>query len=223
MIFIGIIKYLFLTLLAIILLILFVPFDYHIKGKKEEMNLSLEGSFAWLFGGVKVSISNITNKVRIRLLWLFSFTTNMGKTNGEKDSIKGKTTKEKASEESKKSRRRTNPLTYINRELIELVKRTMKRIYKYIKPDELFFEGDIGFEDPYYTGILSAIVYSSYRVPKGYYILINPVFDKEVYDGKLEIKGRLVMALILWSCLTILLTRPVFNIILKERKERLCH
>jgi hypothetical protein len=54
---------------------------------------------------------------------------------------------------------------------------------------------------------------------KNFNIALQPVFYDEVLEGKFLIKGRIVLAPILWIAVKFILSRPVRNI-LKERKRK---
>ncbi|WP_160317184.1 DUF2953 domain-containing protein [Oxobacter pfennigii] len=107
----------------------------------------------------------------------------------------------------------------ITKELIKKLLSAIGEAFVHIKPKVFQAEGKIGFDDPYHTGILSAFVCSLPLRHEGFNVNIEPVFDREVMEGKLVIQGRIIPAVLIWIALKLLISRPVRNILFKERKK----
>lgn len=83
-----------------------------------------------------------------------------------------------------------------NQEFVKLVLRELKKIIKHIMPKKCTVEGIFGFEDPSVTGQ----VYGVYAVINAYLALnfhVEPVFDRQVFDLKGCVKGRVTVCTLL--------------------------
>ncbi|MEF9997508.1 MAG: DUF2953 domain-containing protein [Lachnospiraceae bacterium] len=73
----------------------------------------------------------------------------------------------------------------LQRTLVEL-----KRFMKFLKPKKLKAKIHFGFEDPYNTGQVLAIVSVLYPF-FGSHIIVDPDFEHQVFDGNFYIKGHI--------------------------------
>ena len=65
-------------------------------------------------------------------------------------------------------------------------------ILKHIKPRRFELKGRYGFNDPYHTGILCALVNSIIPNGKKNNVDLIPVFDEEIIEGNFILEGYIV-------------------------------
>lgn len=83
-----------------------------------------------------------------------------------------------------------------NRRTFQLVKRQAFRILRHIRPSRLEGRLRFGFDDPYHTGQAlqaAALLMPLYRDR----VQIIPVFEEEVLEGELKMRGRIRLAVLL--------------------------
>lgn len=76
------------------------------------------------------------------------------------------------------------------KEAIRLCRKTIGKILHHIMPRTVKGELVFGFEDPYTTGQLLAGICAFYPLYQDH-ILISPMFDQEILEGELTVKGRI--------------------------------
>lgn len=84
-----------------------------------------------------------------------------------------------------------------NKNTFRLLKRQVIRFFKHVLPGKVSGTVRFGFEDPYTTGRILTYISPFY----GWYgrtIQVIPVFDEQVLDGELSLKGRIRIATLLF-------------------------
>lgn len=84
-----------------------------------------------------------------------------------------------------------------NKNTFRLLKRQVIRFFKHVLPGKVSGTVRFGFEDPYTTGRILTYISPFY----GWYgrtIQVVPVFDEQVLDGELSLKGRIRIATLLF-------------------------
>lgn len=84
-----------------------------------------------------------------------------------------------------------------NKNTFRLLKRQVIRFFKHVLPGKVSGIVRFGFEDPYTTGRILTYISPFY----GWYgrtIQVIPVFDEQVLDGELSLKGRIRIATLLF-------------------------
>ena len=84
-----------------------------------------------------------------------------------------------------------------NKNTFRLLKRQVIRLFKHVLPGKVSGTVRFGFEDPYTTGRILTYISPFY----GWYgrtIQVIPVFDEQVLDGELSLKGRIRIATLLF-------------------------
>lgn len=105
-----------------------------------------------------------------------------------------------------------------NQETLKLILRQLKALLGDIRPGKASGTIVFGFEDPYTTGqVLSAasIVYAWY----GPGIEIVPMFDQDILEGELSLKGRIRLATVLYRGLLVYLNKN-FRVLLDRWQLR---
>ncbi len=84
-----------------------------------------------------------------------------------------------------------------NKNTFRLLKRQVIRFFKHVLPGKVSGTVRFGFEDPYTTGRILTYISPFY----GWYgrtLQVIPVFDEQVLDGELSLKGRIRIATLLF-------------------------
>lgn len=84
-----------------------------------------------------------------------------------------------------------------NKNTFRILKRQVIRFFKHVLPGKVSGTVRFGFEDPYTTGRILTYISPFY----GWYgrtIQVIPVFDEQVLDGELSLKGRIRIATLLF-------------------------
>lgn len=186
---INIILWLLAALGLALILPLIVPFTYKAYIKKSDL-LYVYGNFAWLFKAVKVEAikeSGEAFKVALKIFGRFDILL---------DSTKFNKGKEKDNKKNKKNKKKSSK--GFNLDLIKGVISLAKEILIHIKPKRLYIKARIGFDDPSNTGILCALKYQFQHLIQNYEVYIEPVFDDEVLEGEIDIRGRLVVVSLIY-------------------------
>lgn len=101
-----------------------------------------------------------------------------------------------------------------NQETMKLILKQVKTLIRHILPRKASGYVVFGFDDPYLTGQVLAgasLLYAWY----GQKIELIPMFDEEVLEGELKLKGRLRMGTILFCGLKVYLNKN-FRVLLKR-------
>ena len=78
-----------------------------------------------------------------------------------------------------------------------------------------------GFEDPADTGMLTGLFFMLFPNTSNSDIMkIHPVFDKEVIQGEISIKGRIIVAVIIYYFLQFYFAEGIRQMIRKIRKNK---
>ncbi len=169
-------------LLLLLVCLLFIPFEYYCKGVRlMKENLTFAVVWFWgLFGfqgvitredGFNGSVIILGFRIKVR-------------GNSEK--------KEKPEKKKKKKSKRFKIQSFLSPHSIRLLLATIQKSMKHILPGRIEGYGRLGFEDPYYTGLVSAFLESLKHVHL-HSVDIEYCFDEEVYEGELYIEGRLFL------------------------------
>lgn len=93
-----------------------------------------------------------------------------------------------------------------NQEAFRLLFRKFKKILRHILPRRLQGFLRFGFDDPYMTGKVLTYISPFYSI-YGDKIAVEPVFDRNVFEGNLHVKGKIRLAVLLWSVLCLFLNK----------------
>ncbi|MEN8908001.1 MAG: DUF2953 domain-containing protein [Clostridiales bacterium] len=184
--------------LFLIIILITLPIKYSIILNKFN-NLSMNTNISLFLGLLKLNISKNSNtnfKTRITLFG-FKFTL-------KKDITKTKTLKENR----KRNTKNMNFTSFLNYNFINSILKNTKKIIQHILPNKLVLKAKIGFEDPYLTGILNAYYYILMDLFKDYNISLNTVFDDEIIEIKLFVKGKIYLIMIFYLIVKIIINIP---------------
>lgn len=190
-------------LFSILMLILFVPLNYRIKGVSlDEKIISL--NVLCFFGLLGFSGSYRLNQgleSKINILGIKIKLDKEEKTSKEKE-------KKKKKKDNKNNKKRSFSVTAIKRVLGDT-----KKLLLYIMPDRIEGYGRLGFYDPYYTGITCSIV-EALRGMGFHNINLKYVFEDEIYEGEVYIEGSILIAYIVYIAIGLLLNKATRKMIL---------
>jgi hypothetical protein len=192
MIILEILGYILVALLILLVLILVLPLEFRLYGQKQEETF-FKASVILFKGAVVFQFLKPFKeqaKMYVRIL-------------GFKKNIKTHKVSEK--ENKKEKPKKENSRNYLEPSFLKC----LKNVLKHIKPKKFAIEGRVGFEDPYVTGIVCAVLNVLCQELKKANIKVNTVFDEEIFEGKCLIQGRVVLAYIAYIALRLYLSRPV--------------
>lgn len=182
-------------LVVLLLVILLLPVTYSIIGQKQDKT-SFQGRIRWLFGNLEIALNyDSDSKMNYSIRFCGKYV-NLKKQEHKKENSKGKTSFQGIRQ-------------ILNRPFIKCIIQLFERFMGQLKPRKFIIDGKIGFADPYYTGLLSSIVYSI--TISG--VTITPIFHEEVLEGNMIMEGRLILGLAAILFLQFLLKKPVRKVI----------
>ena len=73
-----------------------------------------------------------------------------------------------------------------------------RQVVGHISPQRTEADLRFGFEDPYYTGVIGAFLYTSFG---GRSVRLTPVFEEEVLEGWFLVEGRVIPIVVLYLAL----------------------
>ena len=195
-----IILFLCLAFLAFLLLILFVPFNYSLTGqmsKEQALNFQIrwsafEGEFYIVglkpYGKISIFGKSITS--------------------GPLKSIYGK----KSSEKTGKSKGKVYGIRFL-KEILSL----FREILSALKPKEIKAVGCYSLDDPALTAAASYIVNLIAGAVPWAQMELNPVFDSEVVDIKIYIRGRVFLIVLVCIVLKYVFKEEVRSVLFYKR------
>ncbi|OPX45399.1 hypothetical protein CLHUN_07690 [Ruminiclostridium hungatei] len=210
-----ILKSILLIILAVLLLVLFIPFKYGFSGGKYE-NGWFRASVTWLYGGVRINAGYNEGRLSsgVRILGFHKKLQAGERRPADDNEEKSENQKKKP----KKERKRKSPYGYLTREVIKKGLYCILKILNHCKPEsfELSLKG--GFGDPLYAGLLCALQGQGFAILNRYNIDLQPDFEDDATTGSLTMAGSIRLYYLLGAALEFVLTRPVRSIWLKNLK-----
>ncbi|MDD2402016.1 MAG: hypothetical protein PHI90_10095 [Clostridia bacterium] len=94
----------------------------------------------------------------------------------------------------------------LDKNVIRVLLELFGKILRRVKPQTFSFKGKLSFEDPYYTGVLAALLSGFSQAA------IEPDFTGEVCDFTFKLKGQVVLIIILFYVIKLLITKPMWSI-----------
>jgi hypothetical protein len=206
MIILVILEYILLICLSVIILILFVPIFFHLQVSKYN-DLILWAKVNWFFNAIYCHIQKEGDQNLVLTLKLFGLQIHL------KEGREKKKKKENIKKEKKFDFR-----VLLNQPFLTKIFQFIKKVLKHIVPQEFRAKLFYGFDNPANTGILCGFIalFSAYY--SGYDIFLNPIFDQEILEGELFLKGRLFCFVITYYILQLVLSKT-FRKTIKEAKK----
>lgn len=204
-------------LLILLLCLLAIPFEYNFDGYVNE-SIYGKGIVKWLFGLTRFTVYKEKEESNIKVkfsLCGFGLPVNKSKNDNKKNNKKNKN-KDKKKDKRKSSQRKTK----ITKKLIGICYEYFKDIVNIIKPRYINVSGVYGFDDPSITGIVCGIISIINSTIPNSIINVEPEFEDEVYDLKVNVSGRIIGFVILFRTLRFIMNKEVRkNIFSKKEKN----
>ncbi|PYG88141.1 hypothetical protein LY28_01472 [Ruminiclostridium sufflavum DSM 19573] len=207
--------YILLILLFILLAVLIIPFKYRFKGEKLGGTV-LEGSLAWLFGGIRLRFAYSTGNGFNAVISLLCFRITLDKS--RKKSKPKDTDKDK---DSKRKKREKPGYSYFTEDVLKKGLNCALRTLNHCKPRQLRVQAKVGFDDPMYTGLLYGINGAGFAILDKYNIRVKPAFEDEGLEGSFLIGGSIRIGYLLLVAIEFVLTKPFRSILLKNNKIKI--
>jgi len=200
-----ILEYILMICLLLIILILFVPIFFHLQVNKYN-ELILWVKINWLFNAIYCHIKKEGDQNLAIILKIFGVQIHLKEGKVEKK-------KEKIIKEKKFDFR-----ALLNQPFLTKAFQFIKKVLKHILPQEFRVRFSYGFDNPANTGILCGFIalFSTYY--SRYDIYLDPIFDQEILEGELFLKGRLFCFVITYYILQLVLSKT-FRKTIKEAKK----
>jgi len=167
-----------LGVLIVLIGLLSLPFSYQAQFSSGEQT-TLAALISW--SGLVVGRYKLGQGVEIRVCGY-----RLSLSRGSPKQAKGRTKKDK-------SRKRSWPSIDL-KALWSIV----RKVIEHISPQRIEADLRFGFEDPYYTGVIGAFLYTKYG---GGSVQLTPVYDEEVLEGWFLVEGRVIPAVVLYLAL----------------------
>lgn len=190
-----ILGYVFLALLTFLSLLFILPVKYSFAGEKYD-SAFIKAKVSILLGLIGFYYYNDFEKKNITKVTILGLP------------IKISSKKKKYKREAKKDMNK-NFNNYLNKSFIKSSLKSLGKAVLHIKPKKIEIAGKIGFEDPYYTGLICAFKNIFYPRLKNAKISIDTVFEDEVFEGRCLIQGRVILLYIAYIGLRLYCSRPV--------------
>lgn len=201
-----IVEYILVICLILIMLVFFVPIFFNIQARKYN-GLVLWVKVSWFFNAFYCYIEKRGSQRPVAIVKIL----------GLKIPIERGRAKKKKKEKIKKEKK-FNFRALLNQPFLTKTFQFIRKVLKHIVPQEFRVRLSYGFDNPANTGILCGFIalFSAYF--SGYDIHLNPIFDQEILEGELFLKGRLFCFVITYYILQLVLSKT-FRKTIKEAKK----
>ncbi|WP_160686411.1 DUF2953 domain-containing protein [Clostridium sp. C2-6-12] len=201
---------LMLILLSILVLTLFIPFNYCMNGKIEG-HIVGGVDIRWLFGLVKVIVCKYEDKPEIKLVFC-------GLNIFSKKLIEDNEKNQKKPDKKEKSKKKYKSKRSFGKDLLIEFFKYFKDIINIVKPKYFKISGAYGFEDPSLTGmVLGIISIIKGAVPKAQ-IYVEPDFEEELINIEVEINGDIKVYVICYRTLKLIIKKEIRKFLFKKSK-----
>lgn len=198
MIILEILGFILVALLILLVLILIVPIEFRLYGQKQEETFFKASVILFKGAVVFQFLKTFSEQARMQVS-IFGF----------KKKIEMSKVSKKEKENKKEKPKKDSSRNYLEPSFLKCALKCLTKVLNHIKPKKFVIEGRVGFEDPYVTGIVCAVLNVLYQELKKANINVRTVFDDEIFEGKCLIQGRVVLAYIAFIALRLYLSRPV--------------
>ena len=206
--------YFFLILLILFTMLILIPIVYSVEAAKEE-HYFLDLKISWLGNIINVKVNKEEHKKMDFFISIVGLRIPLhDRKKVQKRSKKGERTKEKTKKELNKY------FSFFQRSFLDKSFLLVKKVLKHILPKKYRLHLIYGFEDPADTGILTGIFFMLFpNISNSDMIKIYPVFDEELIQGEMSIKGRIIIAVLIYYFLQFYFAQGVRQMIKKIRNK----
>lgn len=190
-----------LLLMAVLLVtIMIVPFCYSFSGYWQD---TLRAELDIKMGIVRAEmVFDANNRFRVSTL---------GFCLAEKRLSRGEN-RGKTKERKKEPRSLADIVAFMDRAFVQSLLHTIVKTIRMIAPQTMEARGVLGFDDPYYTGLLASL---RCLLPQ---IDIKPDFTRQIRDISFSIKGRIIILKVLYYALRFIFSRETRLVMKKARQ-----
>ena len=196
-----IMEYILAICLILIILLFFMPIFFYIQVSKYN-GLILWAKVNWFFNAIYCHIKKEGDQNLVIILKIFGLQIPIERERAKKKKKGGK----------------FDFRELLNKPFLTKAFQFIKKVLKHIDPQEFRIRLSYGFDNPTNTGILCGFIalFSAYF--SGYDIYLNPIFDQEILEGELFLKGRVFGFVITYYILQLVLSKT-FRKTIKEAKK----
>ncbi len=196
--------------ICLVLLVMMMPISYEVFGRWEQ---TFGGEVSLQTGPLRAFVVFDQEKEKEFIVSVFGIVMKKTSLKGDKEDNKGKDKTRSKGKRKKRERKRPfgiSDLAVLNDKgfLAELFK-TVKLIICRILPRKCEVKGTLGFDDPYYTGLLAAV---RAAIPG---IRITPDFTGEVRDLRMYVLGRIRPIVLFFYILRFIVSKRVRTVLWK--------
>lgn len=210
---------LFLILLVLFAMIIFIPIVYSIEGAKQERYF-FALRISWLGKIINLVVNKEEHEKMDFFLTIFGFRiTIQDRKKVSKKREKGKLKKEEIKKKNVKQDL-NKYFSLFQRSFLDQSFRLTRRVFRHIMPKEYRLHLIYGFEDPADTGMLTGLFNLLFpSISNSDMMKINPVFDKEMIQGEISIKGRIIIAVLIYYFIQFYFAQGIRQTIRKIRNK----
>lgn len=200
-VFLKILLIIFLIIFGLLLMILFIRFDYALKVRINEKVIGMV-IFKWLFGLLKIEVFKAEGKPQIKV-YLSEFCIRSNEMKLEK----------------KKRKKTKTTFEFPGKEFIIDMLVLIKEVIEVIKPRAFVVKGSYGFGDPSITGITSAAINMVQQAIPNCEIFLTPIFEDKIVDIEIEIAGNLKGFIVVYFILKFIFKKEVRKVIFNKNSR----
>jgi len=211
--------YLFIIILVLFAMLILIPIVYSAEAAKEEYYF-LDLKISWLGNIINVKVNKEEHKKMDFFISIFGLHIPLhDRKKVQKRSKKGE--RKKQERKRKKTKQELNKyFSFFQRSFLDQSFLLLKKVLKHILPKKFYLHLIYGFEDPADTGMLTGLFYLLFpNISNSDMMKINPVFDEECIQGEVSIKGRIILAVLIYYFLQFYFAQGVRQMIKKIRNK----
>ena len=207
----------FLILLILFAMLLLIPIVYSVEAAKEE-HYCFDTKISWLGNIIHVQV----NKEEHQKMDFFISIIGLHIPLHDRKKVPKRSKKE---ERKKQERKRTKQelnkyFSFFQRSFLDQAFLLLKKVLRHIMPKKFYLHLIYGFEDPADTGMLTGLFFMLFpNMTNRAIINVDPVFDEERIQGELSMKGRIILAVLIYYFLQFYFAQGVRQTIRKMRNQ----
>lgn len=207
-----ILQFVCIVLLILLLMILFIPIIYTLNGMKKEYYF-LSFQISWLGRILYILIQKEENQPLYSAIVFLGFRIPIHPGKAKRVKIN------KIKQPRKATGGKAKYVILFHSSLLKPLFKFFQSLFRNVFPQEYQFHLRYGFSDPADTGMLSGLITLLWPlIPPGD-INLYPVFGGEVLEGECMFKGRIILAVIIYSFLQFYFARGIRPAIRKIRTK----
>ncbi|MEA2021898.1 MAG: DUF2953 domain-containing protein [Candidatus Caldatribacteriota bacterium] len=211
--------YLFIIILVLLAMILFIPVIYSVEGAKEERYF-LDIKISWLGNIINVNMNKEENKKIEFFISIFGLRIPLHDSEKVKKRSKKGEIKKQERKRKKTKKEFKKYFSFLQQSFLNKAFLLVKKVLKHILPKKYRLHLIYGFEDPADTGMLTGLFFVLFpNISNSDMIKIYPVFDEELIQGEMCIKGRIIIAVLIYYFLKFYFAQGVRQMIKKIRNK----